>query len=179
MKQVVIYGPPAVGKHKISIELEKRLGFKRIQRQLTYKTLLTVFDWGSDSFKKVLPEVHTVMMAEAAREGIDIIFAFVYSPSKHHVAQGYIDSVEQHGGEACLVRLFADRDILEQRVVETGRAEAGLMSSLEHLRSYYEQLPDIDEAILGRSSLEIDTGIKSTDQIVDEIISYFDLSREP
>lgn len=176
MKQVVIYGPPGVGKHAISVELEKQLGFKRIQRQLTYKTLLTVFDWGSDSFKKALPEVHTIMMAEAARVGIDVIFAFVFSPSKLHVAQGYIESVEQHGGESCLVKLFATQEILEQRVAEEGRAETGLMSSVEQLRSYYKQMPDIDEAISGRSSLEIDTGKHSTEEVVNKIISHYNLT---
>lgn len=175
MKQIVIYGPPAVGKHAVSLELEKQLGYKRIQRQLTYKTMLTVFNWGSDSFKKVLPEIHTVMMAEAARVGIDLIFSFVYSVSKGHVAQGYFDSVEQHGGETCLVRLFSAPEIMEQRVAEPSRAELGLMSSVEQLRSYLENNPDILQPISERSSLEIDTGLHTTQQVVNKIMSHYDL----
>lgn len=177
MKQIVIYGPPAVGKHEVSLELEKQLGYKRIQRQLTYKTMLTVFDWGSDSFKKVLPEIHTVMMAEAARVGIDLIFSFVYSPARRHVAQGYFDSVEQHGGEICLVRLFSDRETMEKRVAEPKRADMGIMSSLEQLRSYLKENPDIVEPISERSSLEIDAALHTTEEIAHKIISHFKLSK--
>lgn len=179
MKHVVIYGPPAVGKYAVEMELAKRTGFKRIQRRLTYPTLLAIFEWGSESFKKTLYETHTLMMAEAARVGIDIIFTFVFSPSKSDVAQGYLESVEQHGGEVCLVRLFSARDVLEQRVSEPWRAEAGLMSSVEKLRAYYDKTPDIDEAISGRSSLEIDTGVHSTDEVVDKIMSYYNLPLKP
>ena len=175
MKQVMIYGPPAVGKYAVEVELEKQTGFKRIQRRLTYQTMLTVFEWGTDSFKKVLPEIHTVMMAEAARVGINIIFSFVFSPSRREVAQGYLDSVEQHGGEICLVRLFSDREIMEKRVVEAGRAEKNLMSTVKQLRAYYEKMPDIDQAISKRSSLEIDTGVHSTQEVADQIVSHYDL----
>ncbi len=177
MKQIVIYGSPAVGKHEVSLALEKQLGYKRIQRQLTYKTMLTVFDWGSDSFKKVLPEIHTVMMAEAARVGIDLIFSFVYSPSRRHVAQGYFDSVEQYGGETCLVRLFSSSEAMEKRVAEPNRADMGIMSSVEQLRSYLEQNPDIIQPISDRSSLEIDSALHTTEQIANKIISHFNLSR--
>jgi hypothetical protein len=179
MKHVVIYGPPAVGKYAVEVELEKRTGFKRIQRRLTYPTLLAVFDWGSESFKKVLYETHPLMMAEAAMAGIDIIFTFVFSPSKSHVAQGYLDSVEQHGGDVCLVRLFSAPEVMEKRVSEPGRAETGLMSGIEKLHAYYDKMPDIDEAISGRSSLEIDTGVHSTAEVVDKIMSYYNLPHKP
>jgi hypothetical protein len=175
MKHVVIYGPPATGKYAVEMELEKRTGFKRIQRRLTYPTILALFEWGSESFKKTLYQTHTLMMAEAARVGIDIIFTFVFSPSKSDVAQGYLESVEQHGGDVCLVRLFSAPEVMEKRVQEPWRAEVGLMSSLEKLRAYYEQNPDIDAAISGRSSLEIDTGVYSTEEVVDKIMSHYNL----
>jgi hypothetical protein len=179
MKHVVIYGPPAVGKYAVEVELEKRTGFKRIQRRLTYPTILALFEWGSESFKKVLYETHTLMMAEAASVGIDIIFTFVFSPSKSDVARGYLESVEQHGGDVCLVRLFSAPDVMEQRVSEPWRADVGLMSSVEQLRAYYEKNSDIDAAISGRSSLEIDTGVHSTAEVVDKIISHYQLPLKP
>lgn len=175
MKHVVIYGPPATGKYAVEMALEKRTGFKRIQRRLTYPTILALFEWGSESFKKTLYETHTLMMAEAARVGIDIIFTFVFSPTKSDVARGYLESVEQHGGEVCLVRLFSAADVMERRVSEPWRADVGIMSSIEQLRAYYDKNPDIDAAISGRSSLEIDTGIHSTEEVVDKIMSHYNL----
>ena len=175
MKHIVMYGPPATGKYAVEIELEKRTGFKRIQRRLTYPTLLAIFDWGSESFKKTLYQTHTLMMAEAARVGINVIFTFVFSPSKSDVAQGYLESIEQHGGEVCLVRLFSAREVMEQRVSEPWRVEAGLMSSVEKLQAYYDSNPDIDGVIAGRSSLEIDTGAHTTAEVVDHIMSHYNL----
>jgi hypothetical protein len=175
MKHVVIYGPPAAGKHAVELELEKRTGFKRLKRRLTYQPLLEVFDWGSESFKNTLYATHTLIMAEAARAGIGTIFSFVFTTPKSHIAEGYLDGIEQNGGEACLVRLFAARDVMEKRVSEPWRAEAGIMSDVEQWRAYYEKSAGIDEGLESRPGLEIDTGVHSTDEVVDKIIVHYDI----
>ena len=175
MKFVALYGPPAVGKLTVAQELEKLTGFKLFHSHLTWNAVTPIFEWGSESYNRVLPEVRRIMIMEAARADIDLIFTFVYSPLRGYLSASYFEAVEKHGGEVCLVRLFADKAVTEQRVTNRSRAEAGKMHTVEELRDYWQKLADLDQRVAKRHSLELNTGELTPAESAKAIVSCYDL----
>jgi len=177
MKLIVLYGPPAVGKQTVAEELAKQTGIKLFYGHLTWNAVNPIFPWGTDSFRKVLPDIRQIMMTEAARANLDLIFSFVYSPARRHIAEEhYFKSVESNGGTLCLVRLFAPTETREERVSEQSRVDMGKIVSIEHLRSYHEKLQDLNQRIEGRPSLEVDTSKYSPSETAKKIIEHYTLS---
>lgn len=176
MKMIVLYGPPAVGKQTIAEELAKQTDIKLFYGHLTWNAVNPIFPWGTESFKNVLPEIRSIMMAEAARANIDLIFSFVYSPSRKHVAEKYyFEQIENNGGEICLVRLFAPTKTMEERVSEQSRVDMGKIVTVEHLQSYHEKIQDLDQTIADRTSFEVDTSKNSPSKAANKIIEYYQL----
>ncbi len=174
MKFLAFYGPRAVGKLTVAQELSKLTGFKLFYGHLTMNAVSPIFEWGSDSYKRVLPEVRRIIVDEAARADVSLIFSFVYSPSRKHVSESYFKTIEKAGGEVCLVRLFAAKAVTEQRVTNASRAEAGKMHTVEELRAYLQKLNDLDQPIRGRDSLELDTGLTPIES-AKAVISHYNL----
>ena len=175
MKFIALYGPPAAGKLTVARELAKQTGFKLFHGHLTMNAVSPVFEWGSESYKRVLPEIRRIMLEEAVRVDVSLVFSFVYSPSRKHVSGSYFEAVEKAGGEVCLVRLFADKAITEQRVTNASRVEAGKMHTVEELRTYVQKLNDLNQLTLGRDSLELDTGKLTPTESAKAIVSRYSL----
>ena len=176
MKFVVLYGPPAVGKLTVAQELAMQTNYKLFHGHLTWNAVTPIFEWGSASYRRVLPEVRRIMLEEAAQYSIDLIFTFVFSVSRKHLADKYyFQAVEKHGGEVCLVRLFASKEVTEQRVTNQSRIEAGKLHTVESLRNYHEKLSDLDQLIPDRFSLEVDTGKLSPQAASEAIVSHYKL----
>ena len=177
MNFVVLYGPPAVGKLTVARALAKLTGYKLFHGHLTWNMVTPLFEWGSDAYKRVLPEVRRLVFEEAARSDIDLIFTFVYSPSRGHIAETkYFQAVEKRGGKLCLVRLYADEDVTEERVTNRSRAEAGKLNTVSALRDYHRKVPDLNQNIPNRKSLELDTGQLSPVDSARAIDAFYDLS---
>ena len=176
MKLVALYGPPAVGKQTIAEELAKQTDFKLFYGHLTWNAVNPIFPWGTDSFHIVLPEIRRVMMTQAAKADIDLVFSFVYSPSRNHISKSYFECIESNGGEVCLVHLKASTETREQRVSEASRVEMGKIITVEHLRSYHEKMQDLGQPIPKRDSLELDTGLLTPEQSTQKIIQHYNLS---
>jgi shikimate kinase len=155
MRLVFIYGPPAVGKLTVGQELAALTGFKLFHNHLTVNAVSAVFPRGSEPFDRLLREFRAMLLAEAARQGVDLIMTWAHGPSDH-VARAYADVVESNGGQVHLVRLLCDREALLARVSSPSRREAGKLTSATELESL------MDERYLMRplpfgDSLAIDT----------------------
>lgn len=51
MKLIILFGPPAVGKRTVGLELAKLTGLKLIHNHTTIELVLNFFDWNSPQFK--------------------------------------------------------------------------------------------------------------------------------
>lgn len=177
MKLVVLYGPPAVGKLTVAREVSRLTGMKLFHNHLSWNVVTSVFEWRSEPFMRVLPEIRRLMFREAAIANIDLLFTFVYSASAGHIARSYFEAVEAHGGTVCLVRLTAPRAVLEQHVANDSRREVGKMATVEELHRYFEKVPDVDQPIPARPSLELDTAALGPAEAARAIVAHYQLGQ--
>lgn len=57
------------------------------------------------------------MLEQAAKEGINCIFTFVYNrETDNRFVRDIISKVKAHGGQACFVRLHCDPKLLLNRI---------------------------------------------------------------
>ena len=77
MKLLIIYGAPAAGKLTIATEVARRTGFKLFHNHVSIDCVKPVFDFGTPPFLRMIETIRFAMIAEATREGIDLIQTFV------------------------------------------------------------------------------------------------------
>jgi hypothetical protein len=135
MDFVVIYGPPSAGKLTVAKELSRLTGYKLFHNHVSLNCVSTVFDYNEGPFWDLVHMIRFSVIEAAAREGVDLIFTFVYALEED---DEYVDQfcglVEKHGGGVCPVQLTCDMPVLEQRVVSPGRAELEKVSTIDRLR---------------------------------------------
>jgi hypothetical protein len=77
---VFIFGPPAVGKMTVGQELGRLTGYKLLYNHMTIDPIIEIFEFGSPSFKRLVPEFRRAIVREAARIGLPgLIFTFVWN----------------------------------------------------------------------------------------------------
>ena len=77
VKLVFLYGPPAVGKYTIGVELAAQTGFRLFHNHLTVSLVSAVFERDSDVWLRMLRSVRRDVLTEAARNGVDLIMTGV------------------------------------------------------------------------------------------------------
>src|SRR5690349_2095886 len=120
---VYLYGPPAVGKLTVALELQRGTGYRLFHNHLTVNALRAVFDFGSTAFNEVIHRVRLDVFETAARNHVDVIFT---NSSIWNVDDGRSQfaafarqarqRVEQAGGRVVFVQLTAPAAVLEARV---------------------------------------------------------------
>lgn len=117
MKLVLIYGPPAVGKLTVATELAKITGFKLYHNHISVESVRPVFEFGTPSFWRLVGKFRREVLEEAAREGVNVIFTFVYAKGDDdEFIEDIVRRVESKGGTVCFVHLYCDRHELLRRV---------------------------------------------------------------
>jgi broad-specificity NMP kinase len=177
MKLIYIYGPPGVGKLTVATELAAATGFKLFHNHASISAVEPVFEFGSDSFFKLVSQIRIDVIEEAARVNLSgLIFTFVYAnPSDDAFVDRVADAVEKHGGEVCFVQLFCDVQTLEERVLSESRKTHRKIATIETLREVMERY-DIFSPVSRGDSLSIDNSQLTPQEVVRLIIAHYGLS---
>src|SRR5436305_10194557 len=175
MNLVFIYGPPGAGKLTVAQELARETGYKVFHNHVSIDCAEAVFDFGTNPFGSVIGKIRLAVFEEAAREGVSLVFTFVYArPEDTSFVERVRETVEGAGGRVCLVRLVCDREVLEQRLPHPERARVGKMASLDTLREVTARY-DIFSPVPGRGSLSIDNTELPPDAVARRIVANYHL----
>ncbi len=123
MQLIFLYGPPAVGKYTIGIELAALTGFRLFHNHLTVNLVSAVFDRDSEIWLRLLRSVRRDVVTEAARYGVDLIMTGVFSGTSEHAEawRAVVEPVKAEGGSVPFVQLTCERDELFRRVEQDSR----------------------------------------------------------
>lgn len=173
MKLLIIYGAPAAGKLTIATEVAKRTGFKLFHNHVSIDCVKPVFEFGSKPFLRMIETIRFAMIAEAAREGVDLIHTFVYASGEDddHFAS-LIASAEDNGGEVHLVLLTCDSDELKTRIGNDSRVRIGKLTDPDAVDRSLSKY-DLRSTYPERDSLVIDTTNTTIDAAVAQIVGHF------
>ncbi|HJQ32147.1 MAG TPA: AAA family ATPase [Pyrinomonadaceae bacterium] len=175
MNLVFIYGPPGVGKLTVARELVRATGYKLFDNHASIACVETVFDFGTRPFGKLVGMIRTAVFEEAAREGVSLVFTFVYArPEDTPFVERVCQLIENLGGRVLFVRLFCEREELERRLPHPERARRGKLASLDTLREVTARY-DIFSAVPGRESLEIDNTRRTPEEVARLIAEHYHL----
>ena len=175
---ILVYGPPAAGKLTVSTELAKLTGYKLFHNHVSIDCVRPVFEFGTPPFFRMVERIRMDMLAEAAREGVDVIHTFVYAhgPDDDYVAR-VIAAVEENGGTAELVMLTCRVDETLARVSNEERLSMRKIATPSTLAELHEKY-DLYTPYPGRESLVIDNTDLPPDECASLIIRHYDLSAD-
>ena len=176
MRLVFIYGPPASGKLTVAIELAKLTGFKLFHNHVSIQFVQSVFEFGTKTFWRLTGKYRLEMLEEAAKEGIDTIFTFVYSKGEDDkFVKHVLQKVRSSGGQVCLVRLHCDRKELVRRVKASTRRKIGKIGTEKMLSDLFRR-HNLDLEIPFQRSVSIDTTNRTPRSVAKSITRQYRLS---
>jgi shikimate kinase len=170
---VFLYGPPAVGKLTVARAVAARNGFRVLHNHITIDPVAEVLEFGTPVFFDVVGRFRRDLVEAAAREGVDLVYTFVFAAGDEPYVDQIVDAFEAAGGSVTFVQLTAPRDELLRRVVEPGRRTHGKISDVETLQKLLSE-HDVFAAVPGRESVTIDVGSLSADQAAQQIVDLLE-----
>ena len=168
-----LYGPPAVGKLTVAKELAKRRRFRILHNHLTIDPVAEFLEFGTPVFWDVVERFREDLVGGAAKEGVDVVYTFVFAPGDEPHVASVVAAFERHGGKVTFVQLLAPREELVLRVVASDREEHRKLTDASDLQRLLDE-HDVYTPIPGRSSLSIDVADLAPSQTVDLILQHLD-----
>ena len=177
MKLIVIHGPPGVGKLTVANALSLRTYFKVFHNHLTIDCTDPVFDFGTEAFWRINGKLRCEVIAEAARQDIDVIHTFVYAKGQDDdYFQELIAAAENNGGAVHLVLLHCSDAQRKRRIVDESRVRMRKLTDADSVETS-QQRNDLLSPLPGRETLLIDNTDMSPDQVAEQIIKNFGLKQ--
>lgn len=176
MKLVILYGPPAVGKLTVAKELAALTGYKLFHNHLTVDVVASLFTFGTSVFWEQVRHMREYLFEAAAKNNVNLIFTFVYAAGEDdEIIHNYINIVEKHGGEVCLIQLKASIEELKKRIVMKNRTHYRKMTKTDELQKWVAKY-DLFSHIPARQSFVIDNNNLSPLEVARQITAHFRLA---
>jgi len=173
---VYLYGPPAVGKLTVAIELRHQTGFRLFHNHLTVDAIRPVFDFATQPFTDVIHRLRLDVFETAASHGSNLIFTnnSVWGiPNGRALFRSFAEEarirVERAGGRVVFVQLTAPAETLSERVGSESRRELGKLVRTERLT---ELLAQLDASPLHADDLVIDTSKLQPSQAAAHVVTH-------
>jgi hypothetical protein len=133
---IIIFGPPAVGKMTVGLEIERLTGIKLFHNHATIEPVIKFFEFGSPPFRRLVDNFRRQIFNEVANSDLPgLIFTFVWDLDD--------DSDKEFVMESCATFKSIDADI----------ALVELSADLDK-RLIRNQLPDRLEAKPSKRNIE-------------------------
>jgi len=114
MKLVVIFGPAAVGKMAVGLELERLTGLRLFHNHMSVDLALRFFPFGTPEFWQVVRTVRTTVFEAVAGSTLPgLIFTYVWAldePADKAAVDQLVRIFTEGGGEVCYVELAATQE---------------------------------------------------------------------
>ncbi len=177
MKLVFIYGPPASGKLTVAKELVNLTGFRLFDNHVSIQFVQSLFEFGTKPFWRLTDKYRTEMIEEAAKQGVDTIFTFVYGKKTDDpFVRRILRKVNAHGGKVHFVRLQCERDELEGRVYSKARKSLGKITSQQLLSDLFRRF-ELESKVPFQPSLTINTVTQSPRKAAKTIAQHYGLKQ--
>ncbi|MFT3744596.1 MAG: AAA family ATPase [Pyrinomonadaceae bacterium] len=175
MKLIIIHGPPAAGKLTIANAIAELTAFKVFHNHLTIDCAKPVFDFGTPAFWRIVLELRLHVIAEAARENIDIIHTFCYAKGDDDKQfQQLIDAAEDNGGEVHIVLLRCGDEERKRRIGNPSRHQIGKLTDPDSVGRDTDVI-DLQSPYPGRDTLIVDTDHITPDETAEVILQHYNL----
>ena len=170
---IFLYGPPAVGKLTVARAIAERRDIRVLHNHVTFDAVAEVLPVGVSTFWEALDKVRLALVTAAAREGIDLVFTFVFAPGDEAHVDDVVSAYESAGGSVVFVQLLAPPDELRRRVSDASRAVHDKIRDAASLDDVLNE-HDVYSPIPGRDSLIIDAAAMSPEEAAERIGEHFD-----
>ncbi len=171
---VFLYGPPAVGKLTVAELLAERTGFRLAHNHLVIDAVTPLFPFGTEPFFDLVARFRSDRFEAAAREGLDLVLTYGYTPADEAAVRGCLEIVREHGGRLLFVQLVASRETLLERVVLPSRRDHGKLDDAASLEEVLTQW-DFSQPVPFEPNLRIDTDTLNPTEAAERIISHYGL----
>lgn len=177
MKMIFLYGPPAVGKLTVAKELAKITGYKLFHNHLTVDLVSSLYEWGSPKYWEYLRSIREQLLANLAKDNVDIIFTYVYAAGEDEkVMERMFKKIEENGGEVLLVQLTTSVEKLKERIVAEDRRQFKKMHKTDSLDSWINQYK-LFEAYPNRQNLVVDNSDMTPTEVANLILKKYNLNQ--
>jgi hypothetical protein len=188
MTLVVIFGPPAVGKMTVGMELERLTGLRLFHNHMTVDAIVPFFPFGSPGFRGLVAEFRRRIFEEVAASNLPgLIFTYVWAlddPADKDHMDRLAKIFADRGSRVCYVELEATQaERLRRNETPLRLAEKKPKRDLEKSRAHLldadqrYQLNTRDGFFYPAQHLRIENTHLTAQDVAQRIADHFQLPR--
>ena len=190
MRLVVIFGPAAVGKMAVGLELQRLTGLRLFHNHMAVDLALRFFPFGTPQFSRLVSTFRTRVFEEVASSDLPgLIFTYVWAlddPRDKAGVDGLVRVFAERGASVCYVELAATQEErLRRNVTPLRLAEKHPKRDLERSRALLLEhdakykLNSNGDFFYPDQHIKIENTHLEPTQVAEQIIATFAISRLP
>jgi hypothetical protein len=176
MKLVFLYGPPAVGKLTVAIELAVLSGFKLFHNHLSQDLAGKLYPEFDGLRFGLVTRLRLDVIGYAAEHDTSLISTFVYSGEHHddEYIAAVVKLVESNDGSVHFVELRADHAVIIERVTQPSRKKFDKLNDAATLSARLKD-GSFDQTIPYNDVYSLDVTTRSPIESAHAIVGHFSL----